>query len=60
MILKIENLAAWYEKDKNVLDSVTLQVEAGSIVGVLGKNGQGKSTLLNTITGIHENYKVIL
>ena len=56
MILKIENLAAWYEKDKNVLDGVTLQVEAGSIVGILGKNGQGKSTLLNTITGIHENY----
>lgn len=57
MILAIKNLVAWYEKDKNILEGVELQIEAGSVVGVLGKNGQGKSTLLNTIMGIHENYK---
>lgn len=32
---------------------VTLRVEAGSIVGLIGPNGSGKTTLFNSIVGTH-------
>ena len=34
------------------LDGVTLDVEAGSIHGIIGPNGSGKTTLFNCITGL--------
>jgi ATP-binding cassette, subfamily F, member 3 len=37
--------------DKAILSRVTRPVLAGSRIGVLGANGQGKSTLIKTITG---------
>jgi len=36
----------------NALDDVTIHIEAGEIVSVIGANGAGKSTLLKTLTGI--------
>lgn len=34
------------------LDSVSLQIESGAFVSIVGKSGSGKSTLINVITGI--------
>lgn len=34
------------------LKNVSLQVEGGEFVAVIGKSGSGKSTLINMITGI--------
>lgn len=55
-LLEIKNVSVWYQKEKNILDDVNFNVGQGVIVGLLGKNGQGKTTLLNTITGIHTDY----
>ena len=36
----------------NALKGISMQVERGEFVGVIGKSGAGKSTLLNMITGV--------
>ena len=50
-ILKIENLKAAYG-GIHALRGVSLQVEEGEIVSVLGANGAGKSTLLKCISAV--------
>lgn len=37
--------------DKQVLESIDIQLQAGELLGVVGPNGCGKSTLLRTLTG---------
>jgi ABC-type polysaccharide/polyol phosphate transport system ATPase subunit len=36
------------------VDNVTLSIERGSTVGIMGRNGSGKSTLLKMISGIYQ------
>ena len=50
-ILKIENLKAAYG-GIHALRGVSLEVEEGEIVSVLGANGAGKSTLLKCISAV--------
>ena len=51
VLLKVENLKAAYG-GIHALRGVSLQVEEGEIVSVLGANGAGKSTLLKCISGV--------
>lgn len=50
-MLKIKNLKAGYGRIQ-ILNGVTLKVNRGSIVTILGGNGTGKSTLLKVISGL--------
>lgn len=52
--LQIKNLSFAYEKDKNVLENLSLSIEKNTINAILGANGKGKSTLLDCIVGINE------
>lgn len=50
-MLKIRNLDAGYGKLR-VLKNISLHVDAGEIVTMIGANGAGKTTLLHTIIGL--------
>ena len=46
--LKIKNLT-YSIGDKTILDNITFSVTSGDVIAVVGKNGVGKTTLLNNI-----------
>lgn len=58
-MLKIDNLHAAYGGIK-ALRGVSLEVNEGEIVAVLGANGAGKSTLLKTISGVMKQTEGII
>lgn len=49
--LKLENISFSYGNEK-ILDNISLNFEAGSLNAVMGKSGEGKSTLFEICTGI--------
>jgi branched-chain amino acid transport system ATP-binding protein len=52
-MLRIENLDVFYG-DAQALDGVTLEIEQGAIVAIVGANGAGKTSLIRTIAGMHK------
>jgi branched-chain amino acid transport system ATP-binding protein len=51
MLLEVRDLHAYY-RTSHVLQGVSLAIEGGEIVGLLGRNGMGKSTTLKSIMGL--------
>ncbi|GHT63234.1 ABC transporter ATP-binding protein [Bacteroidia bacterium] len=51
-MIEIKNLTFHYGKRKKLFNDFSLDLEQGSIVGLLGKNGAGKSTLLKLVAGL--------
>ena len=54
-ILKTEDLKKYYGEEPNIvraLDGVSLEIEEGEFVAVVGTSGSGKSTLLNMMGGL--------
>tara|TARA_B100000029_G_scaffold306969_1_gene299779 strand:+ start:161 stop:880 length:720 start_codon:yes stop_codon:yes gene_type:complete len=49
--LKIDNLTSGYGARK-VLKDISLTISEGSIVGIIGPNGHGKSTLIKSLSGL--------
>ena len=49
-ILEVHDIHTYYG-DAYVLQGMSLQVEQGQILGLLGRNGVGKTTLVNSIVG---------
>ena len=49
-MLRLQNITKTYQ-EKAVVDSVSLEVNAGEIVVIVGESGSGKTTLLNIISG---------
>ena len=50
-MLRVENLNAWYDRS-HVLQGISLQVNKGEIVTLMGRNGAGKTTTLRSLMGL--------
>lgn len=47
-LLEIQNIVKRYNK-QNVVDDISLSIESGDVIGVLGENGAGKSTFMGMV-----------
>ena len=55
-VLKLEKISVYFNKRK-ILENLNINLQQGEILGLLGPNGVGKSTIFNIITGlIKPNY----
>ncbi len=52
-VLKIENYSAWFG-EKQVLNSIDLEIEKDAITTIMGPSGCGKTTLIRSINRMHE------
>ncbi|NNG07106.1 MAG: ATP-binding cassette domain-containing protein, partial [Desulfobacteraceae bacterium] len=50
MMLEIIDIHTYYG-ESYVLQGISMQVETGSIIGLLGRNGMGKTTLIRSVVG---------
>ncbi len=50
IILQAQDVHAWYDSS-HVLHGVSLDIRKGETVGLLGRNGMGKSTLIRSLLG---------
>lgn len=51
-MLTLENIDVFYD-DARALDDVSIAIEEGAIVAIVGANGAGKTSLIRTIAGMH-------
>jgi len=51
IVLRAEHLGFGYDPQKPLFENVTFALERGKCIAIIGKNGKGKSTLLNYIAG---------
>ena len=56
VILEIRHLQKGY-KNLPVLKDVTFQILQGRIMGLIGKNGVGKTTLMKSVLGLNTSYQ---
>lgn len=53
MLLSLENID-FFVKKTQILRTVSLKVDQGEIVGLLGRNGAGKSSIIKSIMGLYQ------
>ncbi len=56
-ILKVRDLTVCDSEDNVVVDHVSFDVRKGEILGIAGVEGNGQRELIDSITGLNENYQ---
>lgn len=55
-LLSFTDLRVWYRKGSPVIKGLSLALSQNEVVGIIGLNGVGKTTLINTMSGVHKDY----
>lgn len=56
-LLQVRGLSCGYNRPDRVFRQMSFSLYAGEIVGLLGENGQGKTTLARTLCGLHRQWE---
>jgi ATP-binding cassette subfamily C protein len=51
--LKVENLSFYYHKEKPILQNISMSIEEGAKVALVGASGSGKTTLAHLLVGFY-------
>ena len=49
--IAVKGIVKAFEKDTNLLDGISFEINSGERVGLMGKNGAGKTTIFRMLTG---------
>lgn len=52
--LKTDQLSIGYSEDKILIKDISVELKSGSLIGLVGQNGVGKSTLIRTLCGLQK------
>jgi len=55
-LIRLENVTKHYDPDL-ILDTISVSIEHGDRIGLIGRNGTGKTTLIKIMTGLLPNFK---
>ena len=55
-LIRLENITKLYDPDL-ILDDISVAIEHGDRIGLIGRNGTGKTTLIKIINGMLANFK---
>lgn len=55
--LRAKKIYFAYEKGKDILKNLSIEIYKGKINAVIGPNSSGKTTLLKTLAGVHKIYR---
>ena len=50
--IDIKNISYSYDKDKKILDNISLKIDKNDKIGIFGKSGSGKSTFVDIVFGL--------
>ena len=53
-VIELKNIIFKYDKSNHVLNKVSLKINKGDTVGIIGESGSGKSTLVDLLMGLIE------
>ena len=54
--IEVKNISFHYEGNKKILDNASIEFKKNTINAIIGNSGEGKSTFLNILTGLINQY----
>lgn len=56
-MIEVSNLSIKYKKQNSILENVNLKIYEGDRIAIIGPNGSGKTSFVESIIGLNKNYK---